>query len=229
MTKRFTSAGAMLAMRAVTGDYYLALGKGQSATGLVDEASVEGYARQPVTIVAKRATGTNAAPATFGTFAANGGSCAYSGLYTAAMGGTCIWVGPLPEAVDIVAGGSVTIPAGALSLTIALVDTATVATVAPANTAPPVISGTARDGEILTASTGTWTGTAPITYAFQWQRGTTAIAGATAATYTAQAADVGQALRVIVSASNSAGAARRSPRPTPRCRRSAAPPSRARP
>ncbi len=39
------------------------------------------------------------------------------------------------------------------------------------------------------------------------QRGTTAIAGATAATYAVQAADVGQALRVIVSATNSAGSA----------------------
>ena len=83
MTKRFTSAGAMLAMRAVTGDYFLALGRGESPAGLLDEATVGGYARQPVTIVARRAHGTNAGPVHFGTFAAAAGSCSHAGIYTA--------------------------------------------------------------------------------------------------------------------------------------------------
>jgi hypothetical protein len=39
----------------------------------------------------------------------------------------------------------------------------------PANTNPPQVSGIARVGESLTASPGSWSGTAPLTYAYQWQ------------------------------------------------------------
>lgn len=77
--------------------------------------------------------------------------------------------------------------------------------VAPANTVAPSISGTAQEGQTLTAARGTWTGTAPITYAYQWQRGGDDIAGATASSYTAVFDDVGTTLRVAVTASNAAG------------------------
>src|ERR687887_1310887 len=59
----------------------------------------------------------------------------------------------------------------------------------PANTSPPTISGTAREGQTLTASTGSWSGTEPISYTFQWHRCSSsvsdcsAIAGATNTTY----------------------------------------------
>ena len=50
----------------------------------------------------------------------------------------------------------------------------------PANTVPPSLSGTAKDGVALTAAKGTWTGVGPITYTYQWQpRATAAPAGAT--------------------------------------------------
>ena len=90
--------------------------------------------------------------------------------------------------------------------------------VAPAVTAYPPIGGRAASGVAaasgtpLTAGPGTWTGTAPITYAYQWLRCTTlevascaAIAGATAASYTPGSADVREYLRVQVTASNAKG------------------------
>ena len=76
----------------------------------------------------------------------------------------------------------------------------------PANTAAPVISGTPAVGSSLTASTGTWSNT-PTSYAYQWKRAGTAISGATASTYTVVSGDVGQALTVTVTASNTAGSA----------------------
>src|SRR5215211_4343642 len=89
--------------------------------------------------------------------------------------------------------------------------TAVVTAAPPANTALPTIAGTAQDGQTLTADKGTWTGTAPITYAYQWRRcdsagnGCTDIAGATSTTYALTSADVGLTLRVAVTASNTAG------------------------
>src|SRR4029079_18608430 len=47
---------------------------------------------------------------------------------------------------------------------------ATVAAAPPVNTVAPTVSGTARDGEILTGTRGTWTGTDPLTYAYRWSR-----------------------------------------------------------
>jgi alpha-tubulin suppressor-like RCC1 family protein len=78
----------------------------------------------------------------------------------------------------------------------------------PSNTGLPVISGTARDGITLSASTGTWTGTTPISYAYQWQSCNLAgeechnIEGATSYTYTLTSANLETTLRVVVTASN---------------------------
>lgn len=81
----------------------------------------------------------------------------------------------------------------------------------PVSTSPPTISGTPKDGSTLTAGSGTWSGTQPMSFAYQWERcdtsglGCTAIAGAVNATYVASSADVGSTLRVFVTATNSAG------------------------
>jgi len=83
----------------------------------------------------------------------------------------------------------------------------------PVNTSPPTITGTPQDGQTLSASTGSWSGTQPITYGYQWQRcdsggaNCAPITGATGPTYTATSADVGRTLRVVVTGTNSAGSA----------------------
>jgi len=85
-----------------------------------------------------------------------------------------------------------------------------VAAVAPANTQRPTISGTARDGETLTADPGAWSGTEPIDFSYQWQRcdaegaGCADIDGATERDYRPGAADVGATARVKVTATNAA-------------------------
>jgi sugar lactone lactonase YvrE len=76
--------------------------------------------------------------------------------------------------------------------------------------ASPAISGAAVVGQALSASTGSWTGS-PTSYAYKWRRCNatgakcTAIAGATASTYTVAGGDLGSTLRVYVTASNSHG------------------------
>jgi hypothetical protein len=80
---------------------------------------------------------------------------------------------------------------------------------APVNTAKPTISGTPRVGEELTASNGTWTGGAT-SFTYQWQRCTSSttcanVDGATARTYGVRSADVGNTLRVTVTAHNASG------------------------
>src|SRR5262245_13025064 len=87
---------------------------------------------------------------------------------------------------------------------------------APSNTAEPSISGRAEQGVRLSASRGTWTGTNPIAYAFQWVRcgadggqpdgGNCAIiSGATTDRYRLTSSDVGSRMRVRVTATNADG------------------------
>src|SRR5581483_246657 len=100
----------------------------------------------------------------------------------------------------------------------------------PASTAPPAISGTAQQGQTLSASTGTWANS-PTAYAYQWKRcasdGTacSAITGATTQTYLLGSADVGSALVVAVTASNSAGSATAVSAPTAPVAATPAPPA----
>ena len=87
---------------------------------------------------------------------------------------------------------------------------------APVNTSPPTISGTAVDGETLTASRGSWTGTPPISYTYQWVRcgaggglpdasDCPEISGATTQTYDVvggPGGDIGSTLRVVEKATS---------------------------
>jgi hypothetical protein len=84
--------------------------------------------------------------------------------------------------------------------------------VAPSGASAPAISGTAQVGVSLASSSGTWNGTTPLTYKRQWRAcnasGTacTSITGANGTTYLVGAGDVGHAIDVVVTATNSAGA-----------------------
>jgi hypothetical protein len=88
------------------------------------------------------------------------------------------------------------------------------------NASPPAISGSAQDGQTLSASTGTWSA-GPSSYAYQWQRcdlggaACASVSGATAASYSLTSADVGSTMRVVVTATNSAGSASASSAATP--------------
>ncbi len=88
-----------------------------------------------------------------------------------------------------------------------------VAAAPPVNVTVPVVSGTEQDGETLSATDGTWTGTDPISYSYQWQRcdsdgsNCADVAGETNATYDLTGDDVGHAIVVVVTATNVAGSA----------------------
>jgi hypothetical protein len=90
---------------------------------------------------------------------------------------------------------------------------------APSNTSLPSISGSARDGSILTASNGSWSNS-PSSFTYQWTRcdsdggSCNPISGANSRQYTVQTADVGSRLRVTVTASNKDGSGNAVSRPT---------------
>lgn len=102
---------------------------------------------------------------------------------------------------------------------------------APNNTAPPTISGTAQEGQTLTANNGTWTGDQPMVFTYQWLRCDAAgnncvqIPSATQQTYTVQSADVDNTLRVTVTARNNDGSKSATSAATAKVTKASAPPS----
>jgi hypothetical protein len=100
----------------------------------------------------------------------------------------------------------------ALAVMLAGLMAATAMAAVPDNTTLPTITGasTARDGQTLTATNGTWTNS-PTSFKYQWQRCSSSgsscagIASATNQTYTPGSADVDSRLRVVVTAANADG------------------------
>ena len=88
--------------------------------------------------------------------------------------------------------------------------TSVVVDIAPTNTAIPVITGTARTGETLTSSRGSWT-SSPSIFAYQWKRANTVggtytnISSATDRTYELTDSDIGKFIKVSVTATNDVG------------------------
>jgi hypothetical protein len=86
-------------------------------------------------------------------------------------------------------------------------------TAVPIDRVAPSVSGPTQDGQTLTASPGTWAGTQPIAFTYQWRRcastglncGAVFTAPSSSPTYTLQDADLGHTMSVVVTASNPAG------------------------
>jgi hypothetical protein len=76
---------------------------------------------------------------------------------------------------------------------------------APANTVAPLVTGIADEDEVLSCTEGTWVGTGTISYTYQWQRGSSAISGATSSTYTVTLADRGFLISCVVTATDDLG------------------------
>src|SRR5262249_9049199 len=82
------------------------------------------------------------------------------------------------------------------------------------------VTGTPATGQTLNASTGSWSGTTPMSYAYQWRRcdssgaSCAAIAGATGSSYSIVGADAGSTLGLQVSALNGGGQATATSVPT---------------
>ena len=90
------------------------------------------------------------------------------------------------------------------AISLPITPTAPAAPLPPVETAPPAISGTAQQGQVVGCSTGTWQNS-PTSYAYSWQRSGSNIAGATSSSYTLTSSDVNQAITCTVTASNAAG------------------------
>jgi hypothetical protein len=75
----------------------------------------------------------------------------------------------------------------------------------------PTISGSPTLGDTQTANPGTWSGTQPITFTYQWRTcnsgggSCSSIAGATGRNYVTRNSDIGRTLRIRVTARNSVG------------------------
>lgn len=74
----------------------------------------------------------------------------------------------------------------------------------PVNTVAPVVSGTAKNGETLTTTNGTWDNS-PNSFTYQWQNNGVDITGATSQTYLTTYTDIGDDVRCVVTAQNEYG------------------------
>ncbi|GGO72774.1 Ig-like domain repeat protein [Nocardioides deserti] len=69
---------------------------------------------------------------------------------------------------------------------------------APTSISGPVLSGNPVIGRTLSVTPGTWSGTGPTQFTYQWMRGREAIFGATESSYLLKGADAGQEVWAVV-------------------------------
>ncbi|MGZ6638310.1 MAG: hypothetical protein ACXVII_36290, partial [Solirubrobacteraceae bacterium] len=147
-----------------------------------------------------------------------------SDVWESCVGASCSAISPQPGASYTLTAADVgrsievveTATATDGTATLASTPTATVIALPPVNTAPPTTGGTAQEGQVLTLTQGQWSNSPTISD--QWQRCTGAacspISGETGTTHTVTAADVGQSIEVLETATNSGGTASISSAPT---------------
>jgi hypothetical protein len=126
--------------------------------------------------------------------------------------------------IAIIGSASVVAIAGALFAAWATETSTAAPSVAPSNTGEPSVTGSARVGQVLRTTRGTWTGTEPIMYAFRWYRcegrgaadasDCNRISNAANNSYVLREADAGFRIRSQVVASNVDGSARATSNPT---------------
>ena len=118
--------------------------------------------------------------------------------------------------------GSAAAPSSATSTVTAL------PTSGPHNTVPPTVAGSPVAGGRLVAANGSWTGTGPFRYSYQWRRcsssgGDCGETSVRSRVYRPSSGDVNRALRVLVIARGPAGTAAALSSPTARIAKASSP------
>jgi hypothetical protein len=198
-------------MRAKLQEYAITAERGnkvQMAVAIVSDGAVDAI---PVggtislsnsTVVSSAAIGS-----LVGTLSVVGGSGTYIYSLTSNPGGLFAIVGSALNVAASLSAGSKPITISASNgVDPAILNTFTVtvtaAVVAPSGSVS--ITGSTVVLSTLTAVTGTWAGTAPITFAYQWKRAGTNV-GTNSSTYATVAADIGSTMTVVVTGTNAGG------------------------
>ena len=201
----FSLAAVLAVATMLTG---AALARNAAAPQSNSAPSIHGQARQGHTVTADNGTWSNS-PASF----------AYQWQQCDSSGAGCNAISGATSKNYVVASGDVdktlrvqvtaTNPDGSTSATSQPTNVVS-SNSGPVNTAAPTVSGTAKVGEQLEASSGTWTGGVS-SYSYQWQRcdrngaSCAAVTDATAKAYGVRSIDAGNTLRVVVTATNLSG------------------------
>lgn len=99
--------------------WFVGVGTGNTDITLTGEPSGNGYARQAVTFSVTNDVASNTALLVFGPASASWGSMSSIAVFDAATGGNCLWAGALAASRTVDVGDSLTVAAGALTLTLA--------------------------------------------------------------------------------------------------------------
>jgi sugar lactone lactonase YvrE len=173
-----------------------------------EASAINGTAQQGKTLTTKTGTWTGLKPITF---AYQWERCTNSSECVAIPSATESKYVPINGDVGRLLRVAVTGTNSAGASSAQSAQTAPVKGIKPSNISQPMISGSAEDGELLSVSSGSWEGTTPISYAYEWQRCNATggsckqIPGANASSYRLTSSLEGRTLRAIVVAANSAG------------------------
>src|SRR5205085_1471337 len=117
------------------------------------------------------------------------------------------------EALDVASSLLVRVTAtnGLGSVTASSEETSPIGALLPVNKVLPSIGGLLQDGQLLSATLGSWSGSEPLSYSYQWLlcnsagKACSEIAEATGPTLSLVAGFIGDTVKVAVTAKNAAG------------------------